>query len=118
MNCSYCQRPCRKIIASQNPFGTYQCEYHGAVRVQFSDNPNTMNPDAHSCTILICLVKESNYQVTFFYGNHGPSHPKFSVSKLPFDPKKTSQLIFNLDFHPDITPDNIKDKLPTLLTFS
>lgn len=116
MICAYCQRLCRKVTASfSGYFGTYQCDYHGAVRVQFSyaGKDNEM-----LCVKLICNLKDSNYQATFFYGNTEASHPKFSVCKLPFDPKKTSELIFNLDFYPDITPDNIKDKLPTLLTFS
>ena len=117
MKCTYCQAECRKIVTNDRPTGrmnspAYQCDYHGSVRVQFFELPNAY------WASFICRYKETNYRVNFYGGDIDPTHPRFSIAKIPFDLKKPSETIFTLDFHPDITPDNVESKLPIYLTFS
>jgi hypothetical protein len=98
-------------------FPAYQCDYHGSVRVQFIAMA-LGDVTSYTWTSLICRFKETNYRVNFYHGKLDPTHPKFSIAKIPFDNRKPSETIFTLDFHPDITPENVESKLPVYLTFS
>lgn len=109
VNCHFCNKLCRKHDAKY-PVMTrhiWQCDYHGAVRVW-----HTFIGDIKSVTLVV-IHKEQNYHATFVFNVDKPSfyinHP---TKQNPVN------VIFNLDFHPDITPENIADKLPTYLTFA
>lgn len=114
MKCTYCQRECRKTNTASTY--TWQCDYHGSVRIQFT--PIKTSDAECLCITFICRYKETNYRVNFYHGVTDPTHPKFSISKIPFDPKKPSETVFTLDFIPEITPENVESKIPIYLMFS
>jgi hypothetical protein len=59
--------------------------------------------------------KENKYVAYFYYFNPIPS--AFRVDQVK-PPPLTTHTVLTLDFHPDITPENIQKKLPILITFS
>jgi hypothetical protein len=123
MNCTYCQRPCRKVppidLGRLGGFvltGTieYQCDYHGSVRVRH--RPESRESQVISINILLCTIKEDNYAAYFYYQADAPE--KFVVYRIPKKKFQPPEKVFALDFHPDIGPENAEKKLPLYFIFS
>lgn len=116
--CPYCQRPMRLVqdkITSTRP---WQCDFHGEVRVwlDIGDFPKEQNWPYN--ITLVCLYKDSTYHAKFFHNYDVLQNlPKFRIDRVNRRPK-THEVVVTLDFHPDITPENISTKLPTLILFS
>jgi len=93
----------------------WQCDWHGAVRVRQTE----MLTDSGAFNVsLVVLYKDATYSATFFRNYDVLAGlPKFRIDKINRRPK-TSEIILVLDFHPDITPENIAAKLPTYILFS
>lgn len=121
MNCIYCHRPCRRVVyldfmpSGSSMNGTeYQCDYHGAIRVRH--RPETRESDKIGINILLCKIKEDNYSSFFYYQPDAPE--KFVVYRVPKKKYQPLEKVFVLNFHPDITPENIEKKLPLYFIFS
>lgn len=109
VNCHYCNRLCRKNNAKYPIMTRYvwQCDYHGAVRVW-----HAFIGEIKSITLVV-MHKEQAFHVVFSFNGDKKT---FRIDRpTNSNPVNT---IFTLDFHPDINPDNIAEKLPTYLTFS
>lgn len=111
-NCPCCNKLLRKVQDTTFTRQSYmQCDYHGSVRVWYQ----SVTDGAYNI-ILVLLYRDTTYHATFIHNNPGLDH-KFQITKPKRYPK-TSELILTLDFHPDITPENIEKKLPTMILFS
>lgn len=118
VKCHYCQNLCRKVARrkfDQGGDNYWQCDYHGGstVKLWFP------RPDDEKWyqVILTTQYKENYYDAVFVYDN--PNVTKvFYISKAPtkYGPQEA---VLALDYHPqNITPENLLQKLPTLLMFS
>ena len=117
-NCPYCQRPMRRVQDDVTRTRPWQCDFHGAVRVWWDTGTFLeMEKPPYNITLVI-LYKDSTYHAKFFHDYDVLENlPKFRIDKVNRRPK-THQVILTLDFHPEITPENIETKLPTLILFS
>jgi hypothetical protein len=116
IKCTYCGKLCRPVYdidtKDYKDRSSHQCDYHGAVRVR---EFWSFDGSIHIKTVLIILYKDNRYQASIYYDND-PLAEKFRIDK--YNSKlKTNEIIVTLDFHPDITPENIATKLPTYLLF-
>ncbi len=87
----------------------WQCDYHGAVMVRHykMDDLNLIG--------LVFPHNDQLYQATFVSDPSSPKPPSFYIQKLG---NKVQDIVCSLDFHPDLNPDNILDKIKTYLVFS
>lgn len=117
MNCYYCQKLCRRFTpdGKQVDYTTYwQCDYHGSVTIRhYPKIPS--HADILYSHSLVLYYKDSKYQAIFFHDDN--SIYKFRIDKLNPYPR-TVQMVMTLDFHPDLTPENVQDKIKTYLLFS
>lgn len=117
IKCTYCGRLCRSMyeIDSKDYRDRefWQCDYHGAVRVREYWSHEGIT---HIKTVLVVLYKDNRYQASIYYDND-PLAEKFRIDKIN-SKFKPNEIIVTLDFHPDITPENIAAKLPTYIIFS
>lgn len=124
--CQFCQRKTRPTEKPET--GRYyvpgtkfwQCDYHAGVPVIYIDLSRVVqsnNSSAHHI-ILVWLHKDETYYATFFY--LGPSMPghSFEVTKKVAKNQISAPPIIKLDFYPDITPENIGQKLKLYMIFS
>lgn len=115
MQCIYCQRKCRHFKpdrkTSSDVTSYWRCDYHGSVTVK-----HYVGLD-QTCTshALMVIYRETQYQAVFFHYEGAPS--QFRIDKINPYPR-TTQTIMTLDFHPDLTPENVQDKIKTYLLFS
>ena len=115
INCQYCNQPCRKVAPGkfeQQRMPYFQCDYHGGTVVKY------LAQDTWRTTILVFHLKEATYHACFFYDN--PNLPeKFRVDKVKNKPGQIgADSVFSLDFHPDITPENVQKKCAMYMVFS
>ena len=106
MKCTFCQkltRPCEDDV--QIAYQVYRCDYHRYVVKYYLDFVG------NHCETTIFY---QDYLVNF----HMPE-PDFGTEfTIQYrQPNTRPKTILTLPFHPNITPENIKDKLPTYLTF-
>lgn len=120
IQCHFCKRLCREVSTREGQFRTvtlgfnraWQCDYHGVTRVWHvpaSNDPKILD------VVLVTIHKEQLYLASFFYGYDHPT--KFRIDKLNRSPR-TNETIISLEFYPEITPETIQQKLPTLILFS
>lgn len=121
--CKFCNRPCRPCYedpksASRSMYDKHwRCDYHG-IAVKHIGVP----PDELTSLVLSVNYKDYQYDCMFNYDITTPSggliatYP-FRILKMNRAPK-TVEVVVSLDFHPDITPENVVQKLPTLILFS
>ena len=122
VNCKYCNRPCRKSAYDRFSFShlpTFQCDYHGATVVRYIQEPS---PTEWYITFLVFYYKEQPYQATFYY-NDPPyfGNQKFQVEKITLKKpgsQRVQEPVFTLDFHPEITPENVQKKLSMYMVFA
>jgi hypothetical protein len=114
--CQFCQRKCRPdMIKSGGAF--WRCDYHGGVVVKYY-YPLTTD-ETWSTLVMVYNTDEATYHANFFYDNPKITY-KFRVDRV----KKgwrgilESTEIFTLDFHPEITPDNLPNKITKYIIFS
>lgn len=115
IECIYCKRKCRRFKpdpkTSSDITSYYRCDYHGAVTVRHYvglDNEIT----SHA---LVAFYRDEQYQAVFFH--HDSLSYKFRIDKINPYPR-TIQTVMNLEFHPDLTPENVQDKIKTYIMFS
>jgi hypothetical protein len=115
IECIYCKRKCRSFKpdpkSSSDVTSYYRCDYHGAVTVKHYVGLD-QNVTSHS---LVAFYKDTQYQAVFFHYDGSPS--KFRIDRINPYPR-TTQTVMTLDFHPDITPENVQDKIKTYIMFS
>lgn len=118
VNCQFCQRPCRKVATT-----VYRCDYHGAIVVQYVLNAFRANLDIDTYnTILVFQYHDATYNATFI--NDSNNAIKFRVDKVLFKKGRIAggttinTLVFTLEFHPEITPDNVQKKMPLYMLMS
>ena len=109
MKCTFCQRltrPCEDDV--QISYVVHRCDYHRYV-VKYYFLYNLSSTQDHVETTIFY----NDYRVIFYMpeSNHGAEFTIQHKSNYKFT------TILTLPFHPDITPENIKDKLPIYLTF-
>lgn len=118
-DCKFCNRKCRKVSPEKGDHDRapyWRCDYHGSVVVKHYWINDVMLQPMLSYVALIAYYKEDRYAACLMYNyDHYPY--KFRLDKVNPYPK-TTQSIITLDFHPDITPENVTQKLPTLILFS
>lgn len=114
VKCQYCQRKCRPDTSQGIKY--WRCDYHGSTVVKYLV---ANEPEIWHTTILQCRHRETTYHVSFFFDNPNYLY-KFRIDKIKVHRYVSSaEPIVTLDFHPDnITPENVSNKLPTLLLFS
>lgn len=113
--CKYCNRKCRPVAPERYDVGNHwRCDYHGQVVVQWVTPTDPTNE--WYTLILFCYYKDTKYAVKFYYNNINVNE-KFRVER-PKPRNMGVDIIASLDFHPDITPENVTRKLPTLILFS
>jgi hypothetical protein len=136
MKCQYCQRACRRIapgkalaqtksqVPGSNTATYWQCDYHGEVAVKFmaarDRAEGVEGAQDWITTILVCLWKDNTYHVCFFH-NNPDMEVKFRIDKVRSKPTWliSADAVVSLNFlPPDITPENVVNKLPTYLLFS
>lgn len=116
--CKFCKRPCRPCYEDprSNSRSMYdkhwRCDYHG-VAVKHIGHP----PDELTAVVLTLNYKDNHYDCMFNYGFGGNTSDCFRIMRMHPYPR-TVEVIVSLDFYPDITPENIVQKLPTLILFS
>ncbi len=120
IECIYCKRKCRNFKpdpkTSSDVTSYWRCDYHGAVTVRHYVGFDNLNGErkitSHS---LVAFYKDTQYQAVFFHYDDPPS--KFRIDRINPYPR-TTLTVMTLDFHPDLTPDNIQEKIKTYLLFS
>jgi hypothetical protein len=114
INCKFCQKPCRKIGSA-----THQCDYHGGTVVKYVLNEFRVNYDVDTYnTILVFSYNDKTYHASFLYDNNTPV--KFRVDRVLLKRYRIAGIepVFTLDFHPNITPDNVQKKMQTYIMMS
>lgn len=104
----------------------YRCDYHGAVTVihynipegttneYYLDNLIANSAPHDYITVLKYQHHDNNYSVQLYHSQI-PELNKFHVLKI--HSKNKVEKLLELSFLPNITPENIKTKLSTILTF-
>ena len=114
--CQFCKRKCRPDNAP-GPAGYWRCDYHGGVVVKycFAVQPGQ---NWHNLT-LSYKTDEAKYHAVFLYDNPNYTY-KFRIDRVKKGWMGLVQetAIFHLDFHPEITPENLPDKIKTYILFS
>lgn len=117
MNCRYCNKPCvfielMDILARKSE--VWHCK----------DCPNLVSyirwEDTKEITVIYITTtyREERYGGIFFFEpREKNAQKKFRVAKMNTKEEGIIK-IFDLNFHPDITPYNIEEKLPIYITFS
>lgn len=115
IECIYCKRKCRHFKPDRKHHSDvtsyWRCDFHGSVTVRHYvglDNKLT----SHS---LVAFYREVQYQAVFFHYEDPPM--KFRIDRINPYPR-TTETVMTLDFHPDITPENVQDKIKTYIMFS
>lgn len=113
MKCLYCQNKCE--VAHWDDLQSRTVELWKCMncpnKVLFAVDVST---GELTQTYVGAVIKDKKYSVQFLHWNN------VCRVNLVSDEAKTvnSRLIKEFPFHPDITPSNIREKLPTILTFS
>jgi hypothetical protein len=114
MKCSYCHQDC---ILQEDDVGSevWICRNHANIVKELisytfhvagqCNGPNCCPTKHHTATVIIF----NDYIVKF---RHTPNH-NFCIYAT-----RGTEPIFRLSFHPDLTPENIGDKLHLWITFS
>jgi len=119
IKCHFCQRTCRKVVPNQKEFDRtpyWRCDYHGSTVVRQYYISVQAEPLCISHIGLITYYKDLQYGAYLFFDEAHFPH-KFRIDKINPYPR-TTQTVMTLDFHPDITPENVQQKLPTYIMFS
>lgn len=125
MNCKFCNELCFKIDLDQYTSSqeVWECSNHGNCVVQYyflvsyhkkddCDGPNCCPKIVPEFDRIYCIHKSNMYYVNLF---HNPK--RLRLDKY-IDHNKYNQPVLQLNFHPDVTPENIEAKVATWLTFS
>ena len=115
--CKFCERKCRWDLGLMGNVGYWRCDYHGGVVVKYNFSKDSNNP--YYTIIMVYQTETMYYQANFFYDN--PNFPyKFRLDNMKrgYLGKLDAEEIFTLDFHPDITPDNLPNKITKYVIFS
>lgn len=114
MNCYFCKRECVLYETDQSD-EIWCCREHPFLVKEFinytwhvsgqCEGPDCCPKKHHTSTVIMFGF----YKVKFRHGQV----PTFAVYK-----NNLSEPIFRLPFHPHLTPENIKEKLPVWITFS
>lgn len=115
--CQFCQRKCRPDRNDLVSAPFWRCDYHGGVVVKYyySDLP-----DENWCTLVMrYITDEASYHANFFYDNPRLTY-KFSIDRVKKGWRGIMEYteIFTLDFHPDITPETLPNKITKYIIFS
>lgn len=118
--CKFCNRPCRPCYEDKNSPSRsmydkhWRCDYHGVAVKHIGYPPDEL-------TSVVLSVQHKGYQYDCMFNYHKDqstlSYPPFRIMKMNPSPR-TVEIVVTLDFHPDITPENVYNKLPTLILFS
>lgn len=116
IECIYCKRKCRRFKPdykqTSDPTAYWRCDYHGAVAVRYYIGLDSQLT-SHA---LVAFYRDVQYQALFFH-HDGLLPCKFRIDRINPYPQ-TMQTVMTLDFHPDLTPENIQDKIKTYIMFS
>lgn len=110
--CQFCQRKCRLEDKSH-----WRCDYHGGVVVKYY-YPENLTDEWYTLT-MVYRTDEAMYHAAFLYNN--PLRDwKFKINKVKkgYRGLLSETEIFRLDFHPDITPENLPNKITKYIIFS
>lgn len=114
--CQFCNRKCR---LDRGPAGMsfWRCDYHGGVVVKYF-YPITDYETWHTL-VMVYITDEATYHANFFYDNPNTTY-KFRVDRVKKGWKGLLEAteIFTLDFYPDITPENLPNKITKYIIFS
>lgn len=113
--CKYCNKQCKETISYSADFAVigqiyHYCTNHKNSTVKYFYSQNGINS--------IVIQHHDGYHVQLCFK---PYSAKDSCSLVKgFGPAylKGNDLIFQLDFHPNINPDNFMDKFKNLIIFS
>lgn len=104
----------------------WRCDYHGAISVICYNIPEGITDEIYLDNIItntgpddqVIVLKYLHHDSTYciqLYRSQIPELNKFHVLKI--QSKNKIEKLLELSFLPNITPENIKTKLPTILTF-
>lgn len=118
MNCTFCNKPCLWLGSQGSYDQAWQCVNHGArKRVTFY-----CNETIHEVTTIFWIHNQQIYELYFYVSYIGDTEYKDNLFRMckgsHVKDKYNGKLIFSLPFIPNITPDNIEDKIPLYITFS
>jgi hypothetical protein len=111
MNCLFCQQKCTDALSLRIEVTWWHCHHHLPVRVKFCKH----NETEWLAVQLVAPYKDKIYQTTSVYGTN--SKCKFELRQLEID-EAPDTLIIELNFIPNINPNNLLTRLPYFLTFS
>lgn len=105
--CIYCQKECRYDFINKY----FICENH-PIKIHYIFEHNDDEKGYH----LEYFTFQSKYSKNNFNAKFYPKLNKFSLYQQ-FSNESLMKEVLTLDFLPELTPDNILDKIKTYLTF-
>lgn len=130
MNCYFCQKICRPVASGKTDgfpvhlgyvSRVWQCDYHGAVAVKHYEGSGYTVPltgtdqISHWATKMRWLYKENVYAAIIYHDGRGKP---FGVYKDKKSPLGILQVVFELEFIPEVTPETLDKKLPIYMVFA
>ncbi len=112
MNCTFCHQPCiTNQLAPQSAVAREECHNHPhtVIYLYYKDDPDGLL----DCYMMVPF-RDETFMITFttkINMGDGGMGDYFEIAC-------GNHSVVNLHFIPDVTPENILDRLPTMITFS
>jgi len=112
MNCKFCEHLCKDHVGPTGIPYVY-CDKHNEAIVKYMPAG-----DIWLTTVIGFKYKDSYFHACFFDNNPNIKE-KFRIDKIinAYYPTQYAESIISLDFQPDITPENVSEKLSKYLSF-